>query len=42
MSAPEFKCTQCGAHYYGWSKQETCPTCGGKLVEITKGLVKPA
>jgi hypothetical protein len=32
---PKFKCTKCGAKYYGWATKDTCD-CGGKLKEVKK------
>ena len=29
--APEYRCKDCGAVWYGWAKKDICPKCGGEL-----------
>lgn len=31
---PEHTCQTCGAHYFGWSPNDKCEKCGGKLVAV--------
>ncbi|MBA7485337.1 hypothetical protein ES707_20882 [subsurface metagenome] len=41
---PEYKCQNCGRHFFGWGVKGTCQKCGGKLKEIleseTDNLIK--
>ncbi|MBA7517337.1 hypothetical protein ES705_09390 [subsurface metagenome] len=40
---PEFKCQNCGRHFFGWGVKGICRVCGSKLVpanETAKSRVK--
>jgi len=33
---PEYRCSDCRKAFWGWSEDNTCPDCGGKLILVKK------
>jgi rRNA maturation endonuclease Nob1 len=33
---PEYKCQNCGRHFFGWGVFLICELCGGKLEPVNK------
>jgi rRNA maturation endonuclease Nob1 len=33
---PEYRCKNCGKHFFGWAGKGICLDCGGKLVPVNE------